>query len=186
MKDDVSALFDGELDKGKASAVLEQATTLPLWREYALISDVLHKAAPLETDVLSRVLRQLENEPTPEHACAAPHTQPRAEVVPFPNPPPALARTRFPVWAMAASAVGMVLTGWLALQALDPRPHTQYVPGAAPLASAPTPPPREDTAFIQAHRDYFLAHQAMAGAGPLSSGVQYVRTMAGIEQGRPR
>jgi sigma-E factor negative regulatory protein RseA len=182
MNTDVSALFDGELDeKAQAAAVLNAPATTQVWETYALIGDALRGDLPLANDLAAHVLARIESEPPP---LCAPLSDCGPSVVAFPPNTHTGAVPRFPVWAMAASVAAILLTGWLALQALDPKPHQpHYVPGAAPLAAQPlVEPARQDTAFVQAHREYFLAHQAMAGGGPLGSGVHYVRTIAHIEQ----
>ncbi|HRP75396.1 MAG TPA: sigma-E factor negative regulatory protein [Rhodocyclaceae bacterium] len=175
MKDELSALLDGDLDEASARPVFESIRRDPAlvekWNAYCLIGDALRGDAAGFSDVSERVMARIRGEPT---LLAPPAT--------------AAAEQRAPGWRsampVAASVMGVAAVGLVAFT-LYSQPDDQLrhatAPGSvqtverAPVRSVVpvTSADRED-----AHRKYVFVHQAMSGGGPIPGAVQYVRTVS--------
>ncbi len=159
MKTRISALMDGELEsheRSEAFRALRQRDDLRAdWNDYHLVGAALRGERGLEIDVTARVMAALEQEPT----VLAP--RPRA------------GDWRRPALALAASAAGVAVVGWLALQPGDEalrRPAANIARLERPASSAvPAATPRL--------QEYLVAHQAYAPAGA-AVGARNIRTVA--------
>lgn len=160
MKAELSALFDGEMEKHQSrplfAALRSDETLRDSWTDYQLIGDALRAEPGLDCDITSRVMSSLEDEP----------------VVLAP------ARRRQTAWqgsalALAASAAGVAVVGWLALA-------PQFVPREQPvLARADLPAPTIVTvAAQQGMQEYLLAHQTNAPGLHMQGGTQHIRTVS--------
>ena len=155
MKENVSALMDGELEERAADSAIDalrgEGESLEAWRTYHLISDAMRDTRLLSAGFTARVAERLASEPT----VLAPRRRQAVQ--------------RFAL-AAAASVAGVGLVGWLAFA---PQPQTQPVaqaPAAAPaMASIPLP---------SATNDYLLAHQGFSPRVSLQGMAPYVRTVA--------
>jgi len=154
VKENVSALMDGELDEQAAdnaiNALRGGGESLEAWRTYHLISDAMRDTRLLSAGFAARVAERLASEPT----VLAPRRKQAVQ--------------RF-AWAAAASVAGVGLVGWLAFA---PQPQTQ------PVAQAPAAPAIASIPLPSATNDYLLAHQGFSPRVSLQGMAPYVRTVA--------
>ncbi|HWI35540.1 MAG TPA: sigma-E factor negative regulatory protein [Burkholderiales bacterium] len=157
MKEQISALMDGELDgqaaDGAIASLRGEGESLEAWRTYHLISDAMRDTRLLSAGLAARVAQRLAQEPT----VLAPANLRRAPVKRF-------------ALAAVASVAGVGLVGWLAFapQAQDPQPASQAAAQAQPQ-TIPLP---------SATNDYLLAHQGFSPRVSLQGMAPYVRTVA--------
>jgi sigma-E factor negative regulatory protein RseA len=164
MKQNISALMDGELDDKAAAELLDALArdrqSVQTWRIYHLIGDALRESPPLSEAFGAKLARQLAEEP----AILAPgrlRAQPRTW------------------YALAASVAAVALVGWLGFA-------PQQSP--APVARAPAtvqPVARVKPAVVplpSGTNDYLLAHQGFSPRVSLQGMAPYVRTVS--EQGQ--
>lgn len=165
MKTRISALMDGELEQHEVEETLQALRRSDElrseWRQGHLIGAALRGERGLEFDVTASVMSALEAEPT----VLAPATR-RA---------PAWQR---PLLALAASAAGVAVVGWLTLA-----PQGNGLPAGterlavANAGSAVTP----STPRLQ---EYLVAHQAHAPGGVIGGAARNIRTVAADGDGR--
>ncbi len=166
MKQDISALMDGELDDKAAAELIDalarERESLETWRTYHLIGDALRESRPLSDGFSARVARQLAAEPT---------------VV----APGRLQRELRTWYALAASVAAVALVGWLGFA-------PQQAPAPVAKAPATTQPVAHAAPVVvplpQGTNDYLLAHQGFSPRLSLQGMAPYVRTVS--EQGRER
>lgn len=172
MKERISELMDGELERGAADkaveALLGDAEALAAWRRYHLVGDALRETRALSPGFAERLAGRLAQEPT----VLAPRRLPAEPARPW-VPLPA---------AVAASLAALGLVGWLAFA-----PHSPVQPEAAQLAqapavTAPTAPPVEKAAkrvpLPAGTPDYLLAHQGFSPRVSLQGMAAYARTVS--------
>ncbi|GHT83627.1 hypothetical protein AGMMS49543_11550 [Betaproteobacteria bacterium] len=172
MKEKLSALLDGDVDDDMARVLLSRlgadAGLRKDWNDWCLIGDSIRGEARYMPDFVSGVMSRLDDEPT----VLAP---PRREEQ---DAPPSFWQRLAPI---AASLMGVLaVAGVVATLSHGDKGSVPATPAlAAAPTRAPTPPVavavrNEDAAW----REYLLAHQAMAGGGPMPAAVQYVRTVS--------
>lgn len=179
MKDKISALLDGDLDERACGAVLDsmrhEAGLKSQWDDYCLIGDVLRGENNGSIDFTARVMAGLEAEPT----VLAPVRQTERREKPF-------IRALLPI---AASVMGVVAVGWVA-HSLSSQPEgsvTLAGVGSAVRVESAMPSPTAVLAQpMDPRREYVFMHQATTGGGPLSSAMQYVRTVSDTQGDLPR
>ena len=166
MKEKISALMDGELERHESGGTLDAlragAEAGAAWRSYHLIGDVMRAAGPLSAGFAARVTARLANEPT---VLAPRRTQPR------------FGWARWYALPAAASLAAVALVGWLAFA---PQPGS----GPAPtIAQQPHPSaPSMEAAQVlppDAANDYLLAHQGYSPRNSLQGMAPYVRMVSG-------
>ena len=149
MKEQISALMDGELDAAEVFDQLRvEGEALETWRTYHLISDAMRDTRLLSAGFAARVAERLAAEPT---VLAPTRKQPVQ---------------RFAL-AAAAGVAGVALVGWMAFA---PQPQV-----AAPIAKTPAPAAMPLPASAN---DYLLAHQGFSPRVSLQGMAPYVRTVA--------
>lgn len=172
MKEKVSALLDGALDETASGRMLDTLKRDPAlrreWERYSLIGDVLRDEPVLSADFTSRLMAELEQEPT---VLAPIRTENRNNWV----------RHLMPI---AASVMGAAAVGWVAMLLNGggaPAPTLAAVKAPVPavavtepnvsarLASASTEP---------SEREYLIAHQAMAPSAAMPGVAYYVRSVS--------
>ncbi|MGH8764269.1 MAG: sigma-E factor negative regulatory protein [Burkholderiales bacterium] len=166
MKEQISALMDGELDGYDAGGALNglagEGEARDAWRRYHLIGDAMRDRRPLSAGFTARVSERLAKEPT------------------VLAPKPAATRPVFTRWhalSAAASFAAVAMVGWVAFG-----PQTQET---APLAQAPKQRvPVEVAQAVQvappdAANDYLLAHQGYSPRNSLQGVAPYVRMVSG-------
>ena len=158
MKEQISALMDGELEGRAAGEAIDGlragGEALETWRVYHLIADGMRDTRLLSAGFAARFAERLAAEPT----VLAPGR--------LPGRTPA---QRF-AYAAAASVAAIGLVGWLAFgpQPQAPQPMAQV---EAPLTPITVP-------LTNAANDYLLAHQGFSPRVSLQGMVPYVRTVA--------
>ncbi len=170
MKERISALMDGELERREAAGAIgalesgEEAREL--WRAYHMIGDAMRETHMLSAGFTERVVARLEKEPTvlaPQRPRVAPMTM---------------------GWsALAASVAAAAFVGWVAFFPQDFQP--QKVAKAAP---APVPAQVQEAALVappDAANDYLLAHRGYSLRNTLQGAAPYVR-VAGEAEARRR
>lgn len=170
MTKELSALLDGEIEQHEIpvlwAALKIDPELCPSWGDYQLIGDALRGEASLSSDITSRVMRRLAEEPT------------------VLAPRPTIRRNTWQrsVLAMAASVAGIAVVGWLAL--------SQQPPARDPTALARLEPPAR-VAVTQSvatsspgMQEYLLAHQANAPGLHLQGGAQHIRTVSAVGKGQ--
>ena len=152
MKENISALMDGELDGQAAdqalAALRSEGEPLEAWRTYHLISDAMRDTRLLSAAFTARLAERLAQEP----AVLAPANLRRAPVKRI-------------ALAAAASAAGVGLVGWLAFAPQPPAPSQPV----AQMHHIPLP---------SGTNDYLLAHQGFSPRVSLQGMAPYVRTVA--------
>ena len=182
MKNELSLLFDDELDADMQPVVLAALQTDPqlraVWGEYQQIGDALRRTHHLELDLTARVMAGLQHEPT--------ILAPSATVTAFQRQAANDNRWYHGVLRAAAAVAGVAVVGWLALSAPAP---SGSVPGAGvareALVQTDTPAAVQTVAAtspIDADRlqPYLMAHQAYSPGNRFDGGTGYVRTVATI------
>ena len=170
MKESISALMDGELDRHSAGELMDtfgrSREALEAWRDYHLISDAMRDTPVLSEDFAARVGARLQSEPTvlaPRRLAAPP-------------------RKWFAASAIAASIAAVAFVGWVAVM---PQPAPVQV-AKAPPAPAPHPalaaakPPM--VPLPSATNDYLLAHQGFSPRIYLQGMAPYVLTVSDSSQ----
>ena len=167
MKTRISALMDGELEDHEVADTLralrrgEELRTQ--WCDCHLIGAALRGERGLDIDVSSRVMSAIELEPT--------------VMAPAPKRAPGWQR---PALALAASAAGVAVVGWLALV-----PGGDGVPaGVTGLAGAKQASVVAQSQSTPRLQEYLVAHQAYAPAGAMVGGARNIRTVAASGEGR--
>ena len=178
MEEKLSAMFDGDVDESTARALFSRlkrdAAFRGEWDAFCLVGDVIRGGfQPKMEGFVARVMSRLDDEPT----VLAPRQTRSGDA------PRSIYHRLFPV---AASVMGVLAVGGVvaALYGGDPgAATTPAVPPAVASAAPDNAPPVVSPAVLPvvgvdiAHRDYLVAHQAMAG-GPMPAAVQYVRTVS--------
>lgn len=163
----VSALMDGELDSDQGPGferVLKDEAAAECWRDYHLIGDVMRGEAALSGAFAARVSTALAAEPT----VLAP---PRSRSV-------GTARARTFALSAAASAAGLAVVVWLAMQGISG-------PSTAPLASGTqavqpsavaSSDGQEGAKALSEVSEYVAAHQEYSPTAAMPGVASYVRT----------
>jgi len=158
MKQEISALMDGELFEDETDILLDQLkrnrAARKYWAAYHLIGDVLRQPEHIHSDLSEKVRERMRDEPTV--------LAPRGHVT----------RERVRAFALSAaasvSAIGVVV--WMSLQ-IGP----EVLPQMAMQESSMRPV----KAQIQAKsNDYLMAHQEFSPSTDLSGGAYYIRTVS--------
>lgn len=175
MKNEVSALFDGELEEHEAQSALSalhgDGDLRATWDDYQTIGAALRREDRLDTGLTARVMAGLEHDVT----VLAPHPRPTA--------------WQRPLMALAASVAGIAVVGWVAFSPqmspapagpghLASNPSTQVAAAATVASVAPT--------ARREMQEYLVAHQAHVPSSQVMGGTQNIRTVsvAGGDQRR--
>lgn len=182
MKERLSALMDGDGDEQVMGSVFERLRRDEAlrgdWHTYCLIGDAIRGERAGAPDFVSRVMAEIEVEPTMIAPRAAAQSAARR----------GLWRAVMP---LAASVMGVAAVGWVASALYSDSAAIVGAPAVAVAKSAPSalavagsgvaPVSTELRASAgDAHREYLFLHQAMAGGGPMPGAVQYVRTISDL------
>src|SRR6185295_1647381 len=158
MKEQISALMDGELEGHAADQAIEAlragGEALETWRLYHLIGDGMRDTRLAGAGFTARFAERLAAEPT----------------VLAPGRLPGRTPVRRFAYAAAASVAAVALVGWLAFA---PQPQTPV-----PMAKTDTPAIAITVPMTNAANDYLLAHQGFSPRVSLQGMVPYVRTVA--------
>lgn len=158
MKQEISALMDGELFEDEAESLLgrikSDSATHKDWEIYHLIGDVLRQPEHIHCDLSAKVHERMQEEPTV--------LAPRGRAV------------KQKVYAVALSAaaslVAVGVVAWMSLQ---------VSPEAATQMAMQQPDLRPVSAQIKSKsNDYLMAHQEFSPSTDMSGGASYIRTVA--------
>lgn len=164
MTEQISALFDGELDAANSERMLQVLRTDPAarasWNECALIGDALRGEADFSKNLLAAVMARIDEEPT-VLAPLAQASQKRS---------PTMRWDRY--LPIAATVAGVAVVAWMGLRSEM---------GPAQVASAKPASVSQRFSANDADRAYLLAHHGYSGAQTVPAVGYYVRTTS--EQG---
>lgn len=158
MKQEISALMDGELFEDEMGGVLNQLrhdpSTRKNWAAYHLIGDVLRQPDHIHSDLSAKVRERMRDEPVV--------LAPRGQAV----------KQKIRMFALSAaaslSAIGVV--AWMSLQ-ISPEIAPQMAMQQASLRPASMQIlPRSD--------DYLIAHQEFSPVTDVKGAASYIRTVS--------
>jgi sigma-E factor negative regulatory protein RseA len=159
MKQNISALMDGELFDDEADALLDKIKRNPdvqaEWDLYHLVGDALRQPDHLHADISLSLRERLRAEPT----VVAPRSRIKQNVKWF-------------ALSAAASVMGMALVAWMSVQIGSgpvPQVAMQQTQSALRPASFPVKP---------AMNDYLMAHQEFSPSTEVQGAASYIRTVA--------
>lgn len=146
MKDQLSALIDGEFDIESADHLLTAAKSSgeisQCWAHYHLIGDVIRGDSKMHPNFHSRVMQALENEPAHEKVTIESGMSPTTLQAKAIASKKSLFRS-MPIWSVAASVAAVMFVGWMVLQ------QNVATPELAPIEIAQSMPME----YLQAHHD---------------------------------
>ena len=163
MKQRISALMDGELERPEAAGPLEalrdEGEAREAWRSYHLIGDAMRDTRMLSAGFAARVAAGLAQEPTviaPRRIAAVRQ------------------RPRWKVLSAAASVAAVALVGWVAFGTQESGPQVALVPQQEVIAVREI----KQVAPPDAANDYLYAHQGYSPRNSLQGVAPYVRTVS--------
>ena len=161
MKQEISALMDGELFEDEAEGLLDRIKrdhdVRKDWEVYHLIGDVLRQPEHIHCDLSGKVRKRMQDEPTV--------LAPRGRTV--------KQKIRTVALSAAASVAAVGVVAWMSLQI----GHE-----TAPQMAMQQPAPRSASAQIRPKsNDYLMAHQEFSPRIDMSGGVSYIRTVAYVQ-----
>lgn len=163
MKTRLSVLLDGELPGHDAQTVIDNLkcdeALRARWQEYLLIRDALKGRKSLDTDITSRVMASLKDEPV----VLAPR---------LPTPRPAWQSSAL---ALAATLAGVAVVAWLALGTGQAPKQVAALARHEPAVVAQAPAVRRASRDMQ---EYFVAHQAQSSSLQFRGVTDNIRTVA--------
>lgn len=164
MKEQISALWDGELDENHTSAPLDalkqSAELRATWQAYGIIGDTLRGEPVLSSGFQDAFMQRLEAEPT----VLAPAAQGEAR---------RRSRGMERYLPLAASLAGVGLVAWMGLH-FSPTTGTAQVAAVQPAVKAVA----ATAATSDADRAYLMAHQAYASGQATPGVAYYIRTVS--------
>ena len=159
MKTRLSGFMDGELERHDEQALLDAMKCdndlRRYWQECQLIGDALKHEPALGADITDRVMTSLRDEP----------------VVLAPRPRPGWQGTAL---ALAATAAGVAVVGWMALGPPDGQVSIP-LQAVAQRDAAAVQPVRLASRDMQ---EYLVAHQAQSAFLSFGGGAEHIRTVA--------
>lgn len=165
MKNELSALLDGETDADGARPILKtlarDGELRRAWNEYQLIGGALRSEPNLHADLVARVMDGVRKEPV----VLAPARRPAASFR--------------PLMALAASVSGVAVVGWLAFA---PAMEETPAPSLAMATSTQPSPAIQPVSVARGMEEYLVAHQAQASSLHLQGGSRHIRTVSGTGQ----
>jgi sigma-E factor negative regulatory protein RseA len=165
MKQDVSALMDGELFDDEAEALLADFKGNDAahadWHAYHLIGDALRQPDHVNTNVAAQLRKRLAEEPT----ILAPRARSKQNA-------------RWFALSAAASVMALTVVGFLSAQV---RPDQAAVQPLAAQQSAVQDPEAIRPASYKADRNvnsYLMAHQEFSPSQDMQGSAAYIRAVA--------
>ena len=158
MKQEISALMDGELFEDEAENLLDRikrdSDTHRHWMAYHLIGDVLRQPEYIHCDLSAKVRQRIQDEPTV--------LAPRGRAV--------KQKMRALALSAAASVAAVVAVAWMSLQ---------ISPEALPQMAMQQPALRPASAQIQPKSNgYLMAHEEFSPSVDINGGASYIRTVS--------
>lgn len=161
MKQEISALMDGELFEDEAEHLLDQLKRDPKarknWAAYHLIGDVLRQPDHIHCDLSARVRERMRDEPT----VLAPYARGAKQKI------------RAFALSAAASLAAIGVVAWMSLQVGPEAPPQMAMQQSTDIRPVKMP--------IQTKsNDYLMAHQEFSPSTDMSGGAYFIRTVAYI------
>lgn len=158
MKQEISALMDGELFEDEAEGLLDRIKRDPAthkdWEIYHLLGDVLRQPEHIHCDLSARVRRLMQDEPTV--------LAPRGRAV--------KQKVRAFALSAAASLLAVGVVAWMSLQ---------ISPEASPQMAMQQASIRPVNLQIQSRsNDYLMAHQEFSPSTDMNGGASYIHTVS--------
>lgn len=158
MKQEISALMDGELFEDEAGSLLDEirrrSDTRNDWELYHLIGDALRQPEHVHCDLSARVRERMRDEP----------------VVLAPRIRATKQKARSFALSAAASLVAVGVVAWMSLQ---------ISPEAGPQLAMQQTALRPVSAQIQPKAsDYLMAHQEFSPSADMNGGASFIRTVS--------
>lgn len=158
MKQEISALMDGELFEDEAEGLFDQVKqdsgTHHEWALYHLIGDVLRQPEHIHCDLSAKVRERMQDEP----------------VVLAPRSRAVKQKIRTFALSAAASLVAVGVVAWMSLQ---------ITPETAPQLAMQQTALRPISMQIQPKaNDYLMAHQEFSPSIDMNGGASYIRTVS--------
>lgn len=159
MKQEISALMDGEMYEDQAEVFFDKLKRHPEsqqdWATYHLIGDALRQPDHLSKSFGSSFHERLQAEPT----VFAPHKRTSQRIRNF-------------ALSAVASVMALALVAWLSLQVgTQPAPQVAAVP--LENATSPVRPASAQT------NDYLMAHQEFSPSAEVHGAASYIHAVAG-------
>jgi sigma-E factor negative regulatory protein RseA len=167
MKNQLSALIDGELDIESSQHLITSAKSggelKTTWAAYHLIGDAMRGDAPLRQDFTSRVMMAIESEPIVLVPKALTKNESDVDnITPITTKKSALKTSGF--WSIAASVAAVMFVGVMVLQQ-----QVSYSPEQIVMVKTEKVEPNDALAPIEIAQsiptEYLQAHQAAAPTG---------------------
>lgn len=159
MKQQLSALMDGELFDDEAEALLDRLKRNPdaqeEWQIYHLVGDVLRQPGHAYPDIGNSMRERLQAEPT----VFSPHSRTNRSA-------------RWFALSAAASVLALTLVAWMSVQVgSEPTPQIAMQQQSSMLRPA----------SFTSHKgmnDYLMAHQEFSHSADVQGAASYIRTVA--------
>jgi len=166
VKEKISALMDGELERheaaGMLNALVQEGESREAWRTYQLIGDAMRDTQLLSAGFAARVSARLAKEPT----VLAPARIASRPLV-----------TRWQALSAAAGVAAVALVGWVAFGPQQPGVEVAQLTPPAPVLQV-APAEVAQVAPPAAAADYLLAHQGYSPRNSLQGVAPYVRMVS--------
>ena len=166
MKQQISALMDGELFDDDAEALLDVMKRHPDadedWQTYHLIGDILRQPDQAHADISAKMRARLQAEPT----VLAPRASTRQQ------------KARWFALSAAASVLAVGVVAWMSVQ-ISPETAPQLAAQQQEIGARPASYSVEGGVD-----DYLMAHQEMSPSSDMRGAVPYVRAVVSGQQGR--
>lgn len=160
MKQNISALMDGELFDDEAEALLDKMKRNPAiqaeWQLYHLVGDALRQPDHLHSDISPTLRERLQAEPT----VIAPRSRNKQNV-------------RWFALSAAASVTALALVAWMSVQ-VGQQPAAQMAMQQQSNAVRPA-----SFQVKNGLNDYLMAHQEYSPSADVQGPASYIRTVAG-------
>ena len=158
MKNNISALMDGELFEDEAENLLDglkrDSEAHRDWAAYHLIGDVLRQPDYIHRDISARVRESMQNEPT----VLAPRSRGLTQKV------------RNIALSAVASVMALGVVVWMSVQ-ITPETNPQLAMQQGNLRPA-------SLKMQSKSNDYLMAHQEFSPSNDMNGGASYIRTVS--------
>lgn len=158
MKQEISALMDGELFEDEAEGLFDRikrdSDTHQDWALYHLIGDVLRQPEHIHCDLSERVRERMQDEP----------------VVLAPRSRAVKQKMRSFALSAAASLVAVGVVAWMSLQ-ITPETQPQLAMQQTALRPA-------SVQILSKSNDYLMAHQEFSPSTDMNGGASYIHTVS--------
>jgi sigma-E factor negative regulatory protein RseA len=166
MKQQISALMDGELFDDDAEALLDVMKRHPEadedWQTYHLIGDILRQPDQAHADISAKLRARLQAEPT----VLAPRASTRQQ------------KARWFALSAAASVLAVGVVAWMSVQ-ISPEAAPQVATQQQELSVRPASYSTEGGVD-----DYLMAHQEMSPSSDIRGAAPYARAVVSGQTGR--